>query len=210
MACKRSHHQYYDEDDESSSEQLSDEESNEESDSSNKENKIMCMSSSLAKPKSFKKLKKDETEYPEEIEILKEALSKAPPAGQYSASGEASELPTMLGLHIKDFGDVSLPINALQAEELIKKCARAPYGHNFDTLVNREVRDSYQLEPSTIEIKNPEWSSKLQELVDRVCTQLGCKGKAEAKLYKLLLYKTGGHFKKHRDSEKDQNMFATL
>lgn len=58
MACKRSHLQYYDEDDESSSEQLSDEESNEESDSSNKENKIMCMSSSLAKPKSFKKLKK--------------------------------------------------------------------------------------------------------------------------------------------------------
>ena len=26
----------------------------------------------------------------------------------------------------------------------------------------------------------------------------------------MLLYKTGGHFKKHRDTEKEKGMFATL
>lgn len=116
----------------------------------------------------------------------------------------------MLGLWIKDFGCVSLPLNAIQADELIKKCTQAPYGHNFNTLINTEVRDSYQLDPSSLEIKNPDWPSKLQELVDKVCIELGCQGKAEAKLYKLLLYKSGGHFKKHRDTEKDEKMFATL
>ena len=29
-------------------------------------------------------------------------------------------------------------------------------------------------------------------------------------LYKLLLYKTGGHFKAHRDTEKAEGMFGTL
>jgi len=80
----------------------------------------------------------------------------------------------------------------------------------MQTLVDTEVRDTYQLEPSSIEIENPQWNTQLQILVDRVAKGLGCSGKVEAKLYKLLLYKPGGHFKKHRDTEKDKNMFGTL
>lgn len=34
--------------------------------------------------------------------------------------------------------------------------------------------------------------------------------KIEARLYKLLLYKTGGHFAAHRDTEKERGMFGTL
>ena len=80
------------------------------------------------------------------METIKDALSKTQPSGEYSCGGEATELPTMLGLHIKNFGDLSLPLSAHQAEELIKKCTQAPYDHNFDTLVNKEVSDTYQLE----------------------------------------------------------------
>jgi hypothetical protein len=32
----------------------------------------------------------------------------------------------------------------------------------------------------------------------------------EARLYKLLVYESGGHFKIHRDTEKEAGMFATL
>lgn len=119
-------------------------------------------------------------------------------------------MPIAPGILIKDFGILPLPLNELQAESLIKICARAPYGHNFQTLVDTKVRDTYQLEPSSIEILNPEWVPKLLTLVDRVAKDLGCNGKVEAKLYKMLLYKTGGHFKKHMDTEKDKNMFGTL
>lgn len=119
-------------------------------------------------------------------------------------------MPIAPGIVIKDFGILPLPLNELQAESLIKICARAPYGHNFETKVDTKVRDTYQLEPSSVEISNPDWLPKLQALVDRIAKTLGCSGKVEAKLYKLLLYKTGGHFKKHMDTEKDKNMFGTL
>jgi hypothetical protein len=76
--------------------------------------------------------------------------------------------------------------------------------------VNANVRDSYQLEPAMIEIKNPKWQAQLNVLVRRVATELGCYGSVEAKLYKLLIYKQGGHFLKHRDTEKEKSMFATL
>lgn len=32
----------------------------------------------------------------------------------------------------------------------------------------------------------------------------------DANLYKLRLYEEGGHFKKHRDTEKEPGMFGTL
>ena len=61
-----------------------------------------------------------------------------------------------------------------------------------------------------IKIENPEWESKLKELTKRVADVLGCHGKVEVKMYKLLIYKTGCHFKKHTDTEKEKNMFGTL
>ena len=41
------------------------------------------------------------------------------------------------------------------------------------------------------------------------CAVLCCAG-VDARLYKLLLYEPGSHFKPHRDSEKAAGMFATL
>lgn len=67
------------------------------------------------------------------------------------------------------------------------------------------------MDASEIEFKNPEWDIQLQFLVDKIGKDLGCVGKnVEAKLYKLLFYKTGGHFLKHKDTEKESNMFGTL
>jgi len=117
------------------------------------------------------------------------------PLGEYSISGEATELPQHPGIHIKNFGPISLPLLENQSKELMKKF---------------KSKDTLQFEPSSIEIRNPEWQSKLQELVNRACAQLGCKGKVEAKLNKMLLSKPGGHMQKHRDSVQDQNAFATM
>ena len=47
-------------------------------------------------------------------------------------------------------------------------------------------------------------------MTKRVADGLGCHGDVEAKIYKLLIYKTGGHFKPHTDTEKEKNMFGTL
>ncbi len=55
------------------------------------------------------------------------------------------------------------------------------------------------------------WDKNLKQLVKRVGEKMGCNHKKiKAKLNKMLVYKAGGHFKKHREAEKDENMFATL
>ena len=56
----------------------------------------------------------------------------------------------------------------------------------MDTLVDTNVRDSYQLDPEQIEIRNPEWDVKLKDLLFRVGQALGCKDKIEVKhLYNI-------------------------
>ena len=137
-------------------------------------------------------------------------LRTAKQAGNDSIGGEAKELANLPGLYVENYGDVPLPLNEVIAEGLIKLSTQAPYGYKYDTLYNKDVRDTFQIEPSAIKIKNPEWNEGLNKLTKRVAEGLGCHGKIEAKLYKMLIYKQGGHFKKHSDTEKEKNMFATL
>ena len=150
----------------------------------------------------------DETE---PIALIAELLANKKASGNFSIGGKATEMPSLPGLKIKGLGLLTTPLCYQQANELIKICSQAPYGLNSQTLVDTSVRDSYELNSSFIEFTNPKWNEQLKVLTDRVANELGCANKkVEAKLYKLLLYKTGGHFKKHRDTEKEKRMFGTL
>ena len=141
------------------------------------------------------------TEREEKIEYIAiekslHILTKCTQAGGISSiGGVASELPNLPGLHIKKF--IQLPVNDHIAKELM-------------SAVDAGARNTYKLDSSSIEIKNPEWESGLNKLVDRIAKALGSTRKVEAKLNKLLLYKEGGYFEKHKDTEKMRNMFATL
>lgn len=141
---------------------------------------------------------------------IKNLIKFAKSSGSSSVGGESKGLPQIPGLVVKGYGHLSFPMNELQANKLIEIFKPAPYGFGYHTLVNKTVRDTYQLEPSEFEIKNEEWNTNLNDLVKKVGDELGCKGGIEAKLYKLLLYKQGSHFKKHVDTEKDVGMFGTL
>lgn len=103
-----------------------------------------------------------------------------------------------------------LPLGKTEADKLIKLSRQAPYGHGYETLVDTSVRDTFEIAPDHVTFKNTKWEKSLKLLVDRVATGLGCTGKVQASLYKLLIYKKGGHFKKHVDTEKEKSMFATL
>jgi hypothetical protein len=146
----------------------------------------------------------------EQIQLIKKSLKEKKSSGSPSVGGEAHELNPKINLNVKNFGDIQLPLNETQAEKLIKKCKKAPFGQKLETLYDPAVRDTFQLEPNEIKIKNKDWDANLNKLVDRVAKELGCKGKVTASLYKLLLYKQGCHFKKHRDTEKEKGMFGTL
>ena len=53
---------------------------------------------------------------------------------------------------------------------------------------------------------------QLQARAKNACTQLGLDEDEEVavNLYKMVLYKKDGHFKPHRDTEKEPGMFGTL
>jgi predicted 2-oxoglutarate/Fe(II)-dependent dioxygenase YbiX len=50
----------------------------------------------------------------------------------------------------------------------------------------------------------------MKKLLEVVKLELGISTKIACSLYKLLLYEPGGHFSKHTDTEKEDNMFGTL
>ena len=73
-----------------------------------------------------------------------------------------------------------------------------------------DVRKSWQLEPSQITICHPDWNKLIKLLINReIVEQLGLShNNVGFTLYKLLLYEKGGHFKAHRDTEKENRKAA--
>ena len=51
---------------------------------------------------------------------------------------------------------------------------------------------------------------QVDEVVREVRAELGVAPQVRAELHNSLLYEAGGHFQKHRDSEKARGMFGTL
>eukprot|EP00794_Sanderia_malayensis_P009480 gene9480-10470_t len=130
---------------------------------------------------------------------------------EFSYGGISYEMPALPGFLVHNFGPVSFPLTASTAEQLIPFCSKAPYGKGMDTVIDEEVRKTWELGPSCFSIKNPQWDSSIESLVSNVGNVLGFHGKSvKAVLYKFLLYDKGGHFKVHRDTEKSPGMFATL
>ncbi|KAJ9122422.1 hypothetical protein QFC22_001847 [Naganishia vaughanmartiniae] len=132
--------------------------------------------------------------------------------GEFSFGGKADFLPPAPGLEIEGIGRVVLPlIDEQVAERIIDVCEQAPFGRGRETLVDTSVRNSWQLDPSKIKLTNPDWATGIQRAIPIIAKKLGVEGTPlTLHPYKFLLYKKGGHFTKHRDTEKEDRMFATM
>ena len=83
------------------------------------------------------------------------------------------------------------------------------------TVVDEKVRKAWQIDSSKVQFdQSVIWNKTLEAIVEEAAEGLGLKGETKntvrANLYKLLLYEEGGHFEKHRDTEKEPGMFGTL
>eukprot|EP01043_Picozoa_sp_COSAG02_P056596 COSAG02_NODE_6731_length_3396_cov_2.181074_2_plen_932_part_01 len=150
-------------------------------------------------------------------ELLASVLSELPVLGSFALGGVAAELPALKSMRIHARDDKSpprtlqLPVNAVSAEVIKALGCQAPYGQGEETMVDTAVRNSWQLEPSQVQITYKPWRKSLNALVKRCVEGLGsAERRVVAKLYKALLYEVGGHFKPHTDTEKADGMFATL
>ena len=126
-----------------------------------------------------------------------DALKSVKRPGLYAAGGEIVMPSPAISLAEESDIVLDLPLSEAQAKHLIELASRAPFGRGEQTIVDTSVRCTWQLNPTQFSITNPQWEEKLQLLLPRVKTELGCdaKMKVTCQLYKLLLYEPGGHFK---------------
>lgn len=97
------------------------------------------------------------------------------------------------------------------SRRLMEHASVAPFGRGLDTLVNTDVRLAYQIDSSLVRL-SPHTTAAIRNAVHAACSALGVDPVAygvEPHLYKLLLYPPGGHFNIHRDTLKEEGMFAT-
>lgn len=113
-------------------------------------------------------------------------------------------------LSVEGAGPVALPLLEAQARLLIEVAERAPFGRRAETVVDRTVRDCWQIDAERVALSGARWSAAFAEVVARAADGLGVEGSVEAIFYKLLIYEPGGFFVDHRDTEKCPGMFGTL
>jgi predicted 2-oxoglutarate/Fe(II)-dependent dioxygenase YbiX len=153
----------------------------------------------------------EKEEGPTTLQDVYESLDDLQTPGSTCTGGVASVLPILAGLTVQRVGIVPLPITETTAKALKAVAQHAPHGKGTETIVDRTVRDTLQINADQVSFQNPQWKESLEKLVHAAATALRvAPNTVEAHLYKLLLYETGGFFKKHRDTEKENGMFATL
>ncbi|KAL1723987.1 hypothetical protein EV715DRAFT_245605 [Schizophyllum commune] len=113
------------------------------------------------------------------------------------------------GLNIlaNDIGPIGLPLNEREANVVKSGCKQAPFGKGERTVVDKSVRDTWEMDASMVQFNNPAWDDYVKRALKDVCDALGVDmkvSKPHCELYKLLLYETGSH------TEKVGTMFATI
>lgn len=129
-------------------------------------------------------------------------------SGDFHVSGTLEALAP--GLQVEGVGPVAPPLLREQAERLVSVARQAPFGRGSETLVDTDVRRTWQIDAGQVSLTGRTWADTLETIVGRVAEGLSVDGQVSAELYKLLLYEEGGFFISHRDSEKRDGMFATL
>jgi hypothetical protein len=116
----------------------------------------------------------------------------------------------MPAIDVEGVGRIALPVLPMQAEQLVAIAEAVPYGRGEDTLIDRDVRRTWQIDPARIAIGGRHWEKTLATLVAEAAGGLGIDEPVVADFYKLLVYDRGSFFVDHRDTEKAPGMFATL
>ena len=160
-----------------------------------------------------------ENEKPElDIDDLRDDLTacfaSATRAGSFAYSTSHPVFPNP-ALKVKGIGTVGLPLSDRDVVALKGVCHAAPFGKGAETLVDENVRRTWEIDARDVTFANPQWDEYVQKtIVPKVTEELGVENGStkftRAEPYKLLLYEPGAHFRAHQDSEKVERMYATL
>ncbi len=109
-------------------------------------------------------------------------------------------------------GPLRLPVTAAQAKELRLLARPACYGNGEDTLLDRRVRDTWQVPLSWVSVDARRWAATLGPMLHAIRDDLGLPPTSilEPDLHAMLVYEPGQFFAAHQDSEKDDRMVGSL
>jgi hypothetical protein len=149
---------------------------------------------------------------------LRELIDNIEPLGSFVHQYMLMNLPQMMPhVSVEKVGRLGFPLFHLAVDALIAVSSKAPYGKMDQTLFDIDVRDAWQIDATKVTFGGGDvWNQYLTETVRKHCGHLGITKDRydrlgiQANLYKMLIYEEGGHFLKHRDTEKERNMFGTL
>lgn len=117
-----------------------------------------------------------------------------------------------LRLEVKGLGRLRMPVDPVQAEELCRLARPARYGRGEETLLDRRVRDTWEIPKSRVKIDRRRWNRTLLPVLEALRADLGLPDGShlEAELHSMLVYAPGQFFLPHQDSEKADEMVGTL
>lgn len=121
--------------------------------------------------------------------------------GSFAHKGDLPSAPNP-GLFVRGLGIVGLPLSEREAVELKKACHQAPFGKGSETIVDTNVRNTWELNADQLELQNKAWQTTLDHILEQVVKGLGVAGGSggiKAELYKLLLYDEGAFFDSHTE-----------
>lgn len=142
------------------------------------------------------------------IAWLTKAIEQAAATARFCVAGSLPDIDP--GLDVDGLGRVQVPLKRGIAKQLIASGRVAPYGKGTRTLVNKNIRNTVELDPKQFRLGD-KWNAAIASVTRTIAEQLGLPvDRLEATLYKLLVYEKGGFFVPHRDSEKQDRMVASL
>ncbi|WP_182358951.1 2OG-Fe(II) oxygenase [Tomitella gaofuii] len=117
-----------------------------------------------------------------------------------------------LALSVDGLGVVPLPIRAPQAKKLISIAHPAHFGKGEETLLDTDVRDTWEVPAELVHLDGAGWDEELADALERLGETLGLQHgtRLRPEFHSLLVYGKGQFFAPHQDSEKHDGMVASL
>lgn len=109
-------------------------------------------------------------------------------------------------------GVIAFPIGQQQINDLIGISKPASFGWKDQTILDKEIRNVWEISKTKIKISKKQWNNKFEPLLEKFKEELGLpkNSKLTAELHNMLIYEKAHFFKPHQDTEKSDGMIATL
>ncbi|MCP2279068.1 2OG-Fe(II) oxygenase [Nocardia amikacinitolerans] len=144
------------------------------------------------------------------LRVIGELMDSVPQAGSFAArrTGSAENLL----IEVAGVGPIQLPVTPAQARRLCEIARPARYGRREQTLLDANVRDTWEVPRDRVTIDERQWRETLLPMLDILRAELGLPPDCElsAELHSMLVYERGQFFQRHQDSEKAGGMIGTL